>query len=74
MLSLEFQTLLPIFMQSRRYLYVASRQGLCNTGELNPVCLRYIVVSVHMLRHVQHGSHELYHAPQDPRGQDRVDL
>ena len=59
-ISLEFQRLLLIFMRSRWYLYVASRQGLCNTGELNPVCLHYIIVSVDMLRHLQHGSHQLY--------------
>ena len=41
-----------IFMQSRQYLYVASRQGLCNTGKSNLVSLRYILVLIRILHHV----------------------
>ena len=51
--SSEFQMLMLIFMRSRRYLYVAFRQGPYNAGESNPVCLRYIVVLIHMLHHLQ---------------------
>ena len=49
-----------ICMQNDRYLNIAFHQGPCNTGESNPVCLRYIVVSIHMLHHVRYELHELY--------------
>ena len=51
-IPLEFQMFLLCSRAKRSHLYFVYHQGLCNTGGSNPLCLRYIIVTRHILQYM----------------------